>query len=109
MLIARGWVFRSSERPGPGRDSAVTENDVDAIRAARRVTMAPSERAAAKLAEQSKLFVRERIGALFDEGASSRTGSWPMHWRPGSRPTGWSPGVVWSTGGRHWWWPTTRR
>lgn len=47
----------------------MTENDVDAIRAARRVTMAPSERAAAKLAEQNKLFVRERIGALFDEGS----------------------------------------
>jgi acetyl-CoA carboxylase carboxyltransferase component len=39
-----------------------------ALRAARDATLAPSERAAAKLAGQGKLYVRERIALLFDSG-----------------------------------------
>jgi acetyl-CoA carboxylase carboxyltransferase component len=38
------------------------------IAAARGATLAPSGRAAAKLASQHKLYVRERIALLFDEG-----------------------------------------
>src|SRR6188472_1572715 len=40
---------------------------MDEIRAARDRTLAPTERAAAKLANANKLFVRERIDLLFDE------------------------------------------
>ncbi|GAB2482418.1 acyl-CoA carboxylase subunit beta [Jatrophihabitans fulvus] len=39
------------------------------IAAAREATLAPSEKAAAKLASQNKLFVRERIALLFDDGS----------------------------------------
>jgi acetyl-CoA carboxylase carboxyltransferase component len=39
------------------------------IRAAREATLAPPEKAAAKLAAQNKLYVRERIALLFDEGS----------------------------------------
>src|ERR671911_1512690 len=38
------------------------------IRAARDRTLAPTERATAKLASANKLFVRERIDLLFDDG-----------------------------------------
>jgi acetyl-CoA carboxylase carboxyltransferase component len=38
------------------------------IRAARQETLAPSGRASAKLASQHKLFVRDRVALLFDEG-----------------------------------------
>jgi acetyl-CoA carboxylase carboxyltransferase component len=38
------------------------------LRAAREATLAPPEKAAAKLASQNKLYVRERIDLLFDEG-----------------------------------------
>ena len=41
-------------------------NEIDA---ARERTLAPSERSAAKLAAAGKLFVRDRIGRLFDEGS----------------------------------------
>ena len=37
--------------------------------AARQATLAPPERAAAKLASQHKLYVRDRIDLLFDEGS----------------------------------------
>jgi acetyl-CoA carboxylase carboxyltransferase component len=40
---------------------------MDRIRAARDRTLAPTERAAAKLASANKLFVRERIDLLFDD------------------------------------------
>ena len=40
---------------------------MDQIRAARDRTLAPPERAAAKLASANKLFVRERIDLLFDD------------------------------------------
>jgi acetyl-CoA carboxylase carboxyltransferase component len=40
---------------------------MDQIRAARDRTIAPTERAAAKLASANKLFVRERIDLLFDD------------------------------------------
>jgi acetyl-CoA carboxylase carboxyltransferase component len=39
------------------------------LRAAREATLAPPEKAAAKLASQHKLYVRERIDLLFDEGS----------------------------------------
>ena len=35
---------------------------------AREATLAPSERAAAKLRDQGKLYVRDRLARLFDEG-----------------------------------------
>ena len=38
------------------------------IRSAREATLAPSEKAAAKLADQNKLFVRDRLALLFDDG-----------------------------------------
>jgi acetyl-CoA carboxylase carboxyltransferase component len=38
------------------------------VAAAREATLAPPEKAAAKLASQHKLYVRERIALLFDEG-----------------------------------------
>jgi acetyl-CoA carboxylase carboxyltransferase component len=38
------------------------------LRAAREATLAPPERAAAKLAEQHKLYVRDRLALLFDDG-----------------------------------------
>jgi acetyl-CoA carboxylase carboxyltransferase component len=38
------------------------------LRAAREATLAPPEKAAAKLASQDKLYVRDRIALLFDEG-----------------------------------------
>ena len=40
-----------------------------AIEAARNRTLAPTERAAAKLASQGKLFVRDRVALLVDEGS----------------------------------------
>ncbi len=39
------------------------------IRAARDATLAPPEKAAAKLASQNKLYVRERIALLLDDGS----------------------------------------
>ena len=41
----------------------------DRAAAARRAAAAPTEAAAAKLAAQGKLYVRDRIGLLFDEGS----------------------------------------
>jgi acetyl-CoA carboxylase carboxyltransferase component len=38
------------------------------VAAAREATLAPSEQAAAKLASQGKLYVRDRLGLLFDAG-----------------------------------------
>ncbi|WP_460771338.1 acyl-CoA carboxylase subunit beta [Mariniluteicoccus flavus] len=43
-------------------------SDAASIHEARERTLAPPERASAKLASQNKLFVRERIALLFDEG-----------------------------------------
>jgi acetyl-CoA carboxylase carboxyltransferase component len=39
------------------------------LRAAREATLAPPERAGAKLAAQRKLYVRDRLALLFDEGS----------------------------------------
>jgi acetyl-CoA carboxylase carboxyltransferase component len=39
------------------------------LRAAREVTLAPPEQAAAKLARDHKLYVRDRLALLFDEGS----------------------------------------
>ncbi|GAB3624117.1 acyl-CoA carboxylase subunit beta [Mariniluteicoccus endophyticus] len=43
-------------------------SDAASIRAARELTLAPPAKAAEKLASQNKLFVRDRINILFDEG-----------------------------------------
>lgn len=43
-------------------------SDAASIHRAREVTLAPTEQAAKKLASQGKLFVRDRIALLFDEG-----------------------------------------
>jgi acetyl-CoA carboxylase carboxyltransferase component len=72
---------RSREEPaGPTGASAASGGDLDRpeqqrvaetgirIRRMRAATLAPPEKAAAKLAAQHKLYVRDRIGLLFDEG-----------------------------------------
>src|SRR5436305_8280308 len=38
------------------------------LRAAREATLSPPEKAAAKLAAQNKLYVRDRLALLFDDG-----------------------------------------
>ena len=53
------------------------------VRAAREATHAPSERAAAKLAAQHKLFVRDRIGLLCDEGSFVEDGQLANALAPG--------------------------
>ena len=54
--MTSGPAERPAAPPGP-------------IAAARQATLAPPERAAAKLASQHKLYVRDRIDLLFDEGS----------------------------------------
>jgi acetyl-CoA carboxylase carboxyltransferase component len=44
-------------------------SDADKVRAAREATLAPHAKAAAKLADANKLYVRDRIALLFDEGS----------------------------------------
>jgi propionyl-CoA carboxylase beta subunit len=44
-------------------------SDAAKVAAARELTLTPPERAAAKLASQNKLYVRDRIALLFDEGS----------------------------------------
>jgi acetyl-CoA carboxylase carboxyltransferase component len=44
-------------------------SDADKVAAARQATLAPHAKAAAKLAEAHKLYVRDRIALLFDEGS----------------------------------------
>ncbi|HJQ03382.1 MAG TPA: acyl-CoA carboxylase subunit beta [Jatrophihabitans sp.] len=44
-------------------------SDADKVAAAREATLAPHAKAAAKLAAADKLYVRDRIGLLFDEGS----------------------------------------
>jgi acetyl-CoA carboxylase carboxyltransferase component len=44
-------------------------SDAAKITAARQATFAPHSKAAAKLAVQNKLYVRDRIGLLFDDGS----------------------------------------
>ncbi len=77
------------------------------VRAAREATLAPTERAAAKLAQQGKLFVRERIDRLFDEGSFVEDGQLANALAEASRRTGSSPGAGWWAAGRRSWWPTT--
>jgi acetyl-CoA carboxylase carboxyltransferase component len=45
-----------------------TPDHQEQVRAARDATLTPTERAAAKLKSQRKLFVRDRLALLFDEG-----------------------------------------
>ncbi|QDP95693.1 acyl-CoA carboxylase subunit beta [Microlunatus elymi] len=52
----------------PVVDHEARDHD-DVIRAAREATTAPTEKAAAKLVRQHKLYVRDRIALLFDEGS----------------------------------------
>jgi acetyl-CoA carboxylase carboxyltransferase component len=61
---ARAASGGALDRPGRQR---VAETDIR-IRRMRTATLAPPEKAAAKLAAQHKLYVRDRIGLLFDEG-----------------------------------------
>ena len=58
-------------------------------RAARDATLTPPHGAAAKLAAQHKLYVRDRIALLFDQAASWRTASWRTPWPRGCRRTEW--------------------
>ncbi|HTZ43273.1 MAG TPA: acyl-CoA carboxylase subunit beta [Jatrophihabitans sp.] len=44
-------------------------SDAEKVAAARRATLAPHAKAAEKLAAANKLYVRDRIGLLFDEGS----------------------------------------
>ena len=44
-------------------------SDSAKVAAARQVTLSPGEKASAKLASQHKLYVRDRIALLFDEGS----------------------------------------
>ena len=44
-------------------------SDADKVAAARQATLAPHAKAAEKLAAAGKLYVRDRIGLLFDEGS----------------------------------------
>ncbi len=44
-------------------------SDADKVAAARQATLAPHAKAAAKLADANKLYVRDRIALLFDEGS----------------------------------------
>jgi len=46
----------------------MTHDHAAEVAAAREATLAPSEKAAAKLKSQNKLFVRDRIRLLFDDG-----------------------------------------
>jgi acetyl-CoA carboxylase carboxyltransferase component len=49
-------------------DGGVGKNHYAEVAAARDATTTPTQRGAAKLAEQNKLYVRDRIAMLFDEG-----------------------------------------
>jgi acetyl-CoA carboxylase carboxyltransferase component len=53
------------------------------LRAAREATLAPTEPAAAKLAQQGKLYVRERLALLFDEGTFVEDGQLANALAPG--------------------------
>jgi acetyl-CoA carboxylase carboxyltransferase component len=64
LPAASGFRSSSAEVSAPEG----TSHRDSQIRAAREATLAPTERAAAKLASQHKLFVRDRIALLFDEG-----------------------------------------
>ncbi|MEO7261948.1 MAG: carboxyl transferase domain-containing protein, partial [Jatrophihabitantaceae bacterium] len=44
-------------------------SDADKVRAAREATLAPPAKSAAKLADAHKLYVRDRIALLFDDGS----------------------------------------
>ena len=78
------------------------------IAAAREATLAPTEQAAAKLATQGKLYVRDRLALLFDEGTFVEDGQLANARRPACPPTASSPAAGWSTVARRSWSPTTR-
>jgi acetyl-CoA carboxylase carboxyltransferase component len=52
-----------------GQDGAGAVSGDKEIRAAREATLAPHDAAAAKLQKQNKLYVRDRIALLFDDGS----------------------------------------
>jgi acetyl-CoA carboxylase carboxyltransferase component len=55
-------------RPAARADARERRVSAKEVAAAREATLAPPEKAAAKLAAQHKLYVRDRIALLFDEG-----------------------------------------
>ena len=59
---------RSRSAPTPARDAAVT-GVRERLAAAYSASAAPPEKATAKLDSQGKLYVRDRIALLFDEGS----------------------------------------
>jgi acetyl-CoA carboxylase carboxyltransferase component len=66
-----------------GRPAEHPAEPLDPTAAARQATLAPSERAAAKLASQHKLYVRDRIDLLFDEGSFVEDGQLANALAPG--------------------------
>ena len=67
-----------------------------------------TDKARAKLDRQNKLYVRDRIGLLFDEGSFVEDGRYANARPPGCRRTAWSPVAGPSTAGRRSSSPTTR-
>jgi acetyl-CoA carboxylase carboxyltransferase component len=87
---------RSREEPaGPPDTSAASREDLDRpeprraagtdtrVRRMRTATLAPPEKAAAKLAAQHKLYVRDRIAMLFDQGTFVEDGQLANALAPG--------------------------
>jgi acetyl-CoA carboxylase carboxyltransferase component len=64
------------------------ENVAKRVRVARELTLAPDDRAAARLAAQNKLYVRDRVGLLFDDGSFVEDGQLANALRAGVWPTG---------------------
>ncbi len=72
------------------------------IRAARDATLTPPHSAATKLAAQHKLYVRDRIALLFDEGSFLEDGQLANALATGLPADGVVTGQDWSPAGRRW-------
>ena len=77
---------------------------MDGISAARDRTLAPAERAAAKLASANKLYVRERIDLLFDDCTFVEDGQLANAMAADLPADGVVTGRAWSTDGQPSWW-----
>ncbi len=64
-MPASADLDHSAAIPPPSTAEGIS--DASSIHAAREATLAPTEKAAAKLVRQDKLFVRDRIALLFDD------------------------------------------